>query len=66
MVSVYNILGIISLGLAGLMGYWLMSPSPKLAADPLNSLALIIFLLVFLAVGIFLLLYGYMLTDDGE
>jgi formate hydrogenlyase subunit 3/multisubunit Na+/H+ antiporter MnhD subunit len=64
--ELHHIFGIISLMLAGLIGYWLMTPSPQLAADPLNSLALIIFALVFLASGIFMILYGYILTDSGE
>lgn len=66
MVSLYHILGIISLGLAALTGYWIMTPSARLEADPLNSLALIIFTLVFLSSGLFLLIYGYLLVDNGE
>ncbi len=64
--SGYQIFGLISLALAGLMMYWLSSPNPSLESDPLNSVALIIFTLVFLASGIFLIVFGYMLTDNGD
>jgi hypothetical protein len=62
----YKIAGLISLGFAALTTYWLFSPSKALSADPLNSLALIIFACVFLTTGVFLLFFGYVFSDSAE
>lgn len=61
-----KLLGILSLGLAALIGYWLSSPTPALDADPLNSLVLIVFALVFLTSGFYLISYGYLLSGGDD
>jgi uncharacterized membrane protein HdeD (DUF308 family) len=61
-----KICGIISLCLAGLMGYWLSTPSEALKNDPGNSLILIIFAASFVAAGVFLIFFSYMFNQEED
>lgn len=62
-----KIVGVGSLIFAGLLGYWLITPSSTLNANPANSIVLIIMSLLFAGAGIFLIFYSYMFNaDEGD
>jgi len=65
-VNGYQILGFLSLAFSGLIMYWLSSPTPALNADPLNSVVLIIFAIVFSGAGLFLTIFSYLFTEPEE
>lgn len=65
--DISKIVGIGSLIFAGLLGYWLITPSAALNANPANSIVLIIMSLVFAGMGIFLIFYSYMFNaEEGD
>lgn len=61
-----KICGIISFGLAALMGYWIVTPSEALSKDPGNSLLLIVFAGSFAVAGAFLIFYSYMFNVEED
>jgi hypothetical protein len=62
-----KIVGIGSLIFAGLLGYWLLTPSKTLNTSPTNGLILIIMSLIFAGTGIFLIFYSFMFNaDEGD
>ena len=65
-VNGYQILGFLGLVFSGLIMYWLTFPSPTLNADPLNSVVLVIFAIVFMGAGLFLIIFSYLFTEPEE
>jgi hypothetical protein len=62
-----KIVGVASLVFAGLLGYWLVTPSAALNADPANSMVLIVMSLIFAGAGVFLIFYSYMFNaEEGD
>ena len=64
--DISKIVGIAGLLFACLLGYWLFTPSQALAADPLNSVVLMIMALIFAGTGIFLIFFSYLFNNEEE
>ena len=65
--DISKIVGLGSLAFAGLLGYWLITPSATIDADPANSMVLIVMSLLFGGAGIFLIFYSHMFNaEEGD
>jgi hypothetical protein len=65
--DISKLVGIGGIMIAGLMGYWLVTPSNALNSDPANSIILMTISLLFAGSGIFLLFFGYSFnSDEGD
>jgi len=65
--DVSKLVGIGGIMMAGLLGYWLVTRSESLNADPSNSITLMIMSLLFAGCGVFLLFFSHTFnSEEGD